>query len=204
MKNNQGQLKGMDISHFQTNICWEKIKESKIKFAMIKATQGKNYQDDYFKTHVSGAKAVGIETGAYHYFTALSMEDTKAEANNFLSTIEKSGLTYPVVLDVEDQKLTKVSKEELISCILLFLNLLEKEKYYAMIYANREWHQGVLSDPRFDRFDRWLAEYRENPTYKKPIGMWQYTETGTVNGVKGKVDLDIAFKDYAEIIKGMR
>ncbi len=73
-----------------------------------------------------------------------------------------------------------------------------------MIYANLDYFNNKLNDSRLDKYDKWLAEWKSNPTYKKSFGIWQYSSKGQIPGINGNVDLNISYKDYPSIIKGKK
>ena len=83
-----------------------------------------------------------------------------------------------------------------------FCNILEDAGYYAMIYASDiSGFKERLSVDMLIGYDKWVARYGSNPTYTKKYGIWQYSSTGNIRGIQGKVDLDRAYKDYPAIIK---
>ena len=78
----------------------------------------------------------------------------------------------------------------------------ERNKYYAMIYSTVSWFQTKLASSQLDVFDRWIAQVGVNqPTFNKPYGMWQYTWNAQINGITGRVDENISYKDYPTIIR---
>lgn len=198
--------KGIDVSTWQKNIDWQAVKSSGIDFAMVRSGYGrggKNQIDDKFKDNIIGAQKAGLDVGVYHYSYAKSVNDAIVEAEFCLSIINGYKLTYPVAFDIEDNSMKNLSKRELTDICKAFCNKIEQEGYYASIYANVDWLNNYLySDELLNRYDLWLAQWdTQIPGFD--CGIWQYSSNGSVNGINGRVDLNIAYKDYPSIIKGI-
>jgi GH25 family lysozyme M1 (1,4-beta-N-acetylmuramidase)/uncharacterized protein YraI len=197
-------MKGIDVSKYQGAINWASVRADGIGFAMIRAGYGMYPQqkDPYFDQNVLGAQSQGIHTGAYLYSYAKSVEDAQREADVFLDWIQPYRLDYPVAFDIEDASQENLSRELLSDIVTAFCTKLEAQGYYVMLYANKYWLQNKLIYDRISRFDIWLAQYAETATYDQPYGMWQYTSSGKVNGIRGGVDLNTSYKDYVQLIEG--
>lgn len=194
------ELLGIDVSKWQKDIDWNKVKSAGINFVIIRATYGTDSIDEYFKANIDNAAKVGLDIGAYHYCYAKSEQEALEEAKHFLNIIKPYKLTYPVVLDLEDNSLADLSKNAVTEIALTFLQYLENKGYYAMLYSNKNWLENKLDMNKLKDFDVWLAQYNNAVTYRGTIGMWQYTSTGSVNGIKGNVDMNRSYKNYADII----
>lgn len=196
--------KGIDVSHHQDVIDWNKVKAAGIEFALLRACYGiesPKQVDSQFERNYSECKRLGIPVGAYHYSYATSPEGAKRELEFFLKIIKGKTFEYPVMFDIEDKTLMKLPKSVLTENVIAFCGGLEKAGYYAALYSNPDWLTKRLDYARIKRFDLWLADWRKNPSKAFPHGIWQYSETGRVDGINGYVDLDIAYKDYPTIIK---
>lgn len=194
--------KGIDISHHQGDIDFDKLKGN-IDFAMVRCSYGSFYEDRKYKQNIVGLERIGVPYGLYHFSYATSIESAKKEAEGFINIIKRYNPTYPVVIDIESSSRTSsVSKDTLIDIADTICNMIEEAGYYVMIYANLDYLNNKLNSDRLDRYDKWLAEWRDKPSYNKNYGMWQYSSKGSMPGIKGNVDLDIAYKDYPSIIKG--
>lgn len=189
---------GIDVSKWQGDIDWGKVREAGIDFAMIRASLGSYTKDPYFDSNVKGAGGAGLHTGAYHYFYSRTVEEALAEAQFFLSVLGPHRLDYPVVLDVEVQPLT--DSGDLTGAVVSFCDTVEKTGYYTMIYSSKDWLDHILDYDRIKRFDIWLAQWAEAPTWDKPFGMWQHSSMGLLGGIKGNVDLDVSYRDYDTVI----
>ncbi len=195
-----GGIKGIDVSEWQGFIDWQKVKASGVQFAMIRTSYGKQSLDKKYKDNISMAQAAGIDVGAYHYCYATSVEDAKAEARHFINTIRPYKLTYPAVLDLEDHSQANLDKKLLTDIAVAFMDIVKNAGYYPMLYASKYWLESKLDYNRLKDYDIWLAQWALKPTWNGDIGIWQYTDSGRINGINGNVDLDIAYKDYPNII----
>ncbi len=195
--------KGIDVSYYQGTINWELVKPN-IDFAILRCGYGKDEvsQDDKeFVRNANECTRLGIPFGVYLYSYAKNTSDAASEANHVLRLIKNYKLEYPVFYDVEDRTQEPLTNEQLTNICKTFCNILEENNYYVGIYANLFWLTTKLDSTELDKYDKWLAEWRSEPTYTKPFGMWQYTSNGTVNGINTRVDMNIAYKDYPKIIR---
>lgn len=193
-------IKGIDVSKWQGDIDWPKVKASGIKFAMIRASYGKKSVDPKFHCNITEAQKAGIDVGAYHYCYAKNIDEAKIEARHFINTIKPYKLTYPAALDLEDASQAGLSKKLLTDIAITFMEIVKEAGYYPILYTSKNWLENKLDYNRLKGYDIWLAQWGEKPTWKGDFGMWQYTSSGKVNGIKGDVGLDIAYKDYPSII----
>ena len=123
----------------------------------------------------------------------------KSEAAHTLRLLQGKTPLYGVWYDVEDSSLP--SGETIIDNCITYCREIEKAGYYCGIYSFLNWMETRLNSPRLDPFDKWVAQWNDVLEYDKPYGMWQYTNNGILNG--RQFDMDYAYKDYPEIIKGM-
>ena len=192
--------KGIDISHHQGDIDFDKLKGN-IDFAMVRTSYGLFYEDKKYKKNIQGLEKIGVPYGLYHFSYATSIDEAKKEANSFIKIIKNYNPTYPVVIDIESSSRTSnVRSDALVDITDTICSIIEKAGYYVMIYANLDYLNGKLNSNKLDRYDKWLAQWTDKPTYSKNFGIWQYTSKGNVPGIKGNVDLNISYKDYPSII----
>jgi GH25 family lysozyme M1 (1,4-beta-N-acetylmuramidase) len=197
---------GIDVSRFQGEIDWEKVAAAGVKYAIIRAglrgsTEGGLLEDDYFEANIEGAIANGIDVGVYFYSQAISVEEAEEEAQFVLDLIEPYNITYPVVLDVEsaesDTARTKgLSQETYTECAKTFCQIVSDAGYTPMIYGNVKSFTLLLDMTQLTDYDVWIAYYGENQYYPYQFDMWQYSSSGTIDGIDGDVDLNISVKDY--------
>ena len=197
-------FKGIDVSKWNGNINWDKVKSAGINFAIVREGYGKKGPrqiDKRFKDNINGAKSVGIHTSVYHYSYADSVEDAINEAHFCLENIEGLKLEYPVIIDVEDKEQLKLNNRQRTDIIKAFCSEIEKHGYYAMFYCNLNWLNNYLyKDELLPKYDLWLAQWGvDDPSVS--CGIWQYSSTGKIDGIDGNVDLNISYKDYCSIVK---
>ncbi|MCI8553416.1 MAG: hypothetical protein HFJ80_00520, partial [Clostridiales bacterium] len=197
--------RGMDVSAFQGLIDWTQVKNAGIQFAMVRSGYGwenpEQQTDAQFENNMRGAAAAGIPTGAYHYSYATNAEEAQKEAAFFLNVIRGHRLEYPVALDIEDASQRGLSRDALTEVVASFCSAMEEAGYYAMLYTSLDWAVNRLNMEALSRFDFWLAQWNDHPTYDGNFGLWQYSNTGTVAGVYARVDLDLSYRDYPTIIR---
>lgn len=163
-------------------------------------------KDSEFENHYSAAGKAGVFRGAYIYSYATTQAEARREADCFLRWISGKKLEYPVAFDIEDKSQKKLTVDERTDIALSFLEKVEKEGYYTMIYASADWFRRKLDAERLKHFDVWLACYtdekRRDELYSGNIGIWQKQSSLVLPEVySGKLDEDVAYKDYAKIIK---
>ena len=204
--------RGIDVSEWQKTIDWEKVKAAGIEFAMIKAGSGRNRIDPQFKYNISECNRLGIPCGVYWFSYAYTEELARNEAKYCLDAIAPYKLDYPVAYDFEYDSVdnaekvgVKITKELASSFARAFLGDIEAAKYYAMLYTNADYLGRYFDAELAKRYDVWLAKWPANPDpNKKPPeagGIWQYSNTGSVDGISVRVDLDAAYYDYPGIIE---
>ncbi len=201
-------IPGIDISQYQGNIDWKKVAESGVKFAFIRAGvrtygDGSIHLDDKFHENIQGASENGIDIGIYFFSQAITKEEAIEEADFTIDAIKNYNITYPVVFDweiiTEDSARTdNVSVVTLADCCTAFCERVKSAGYTPMIYQNLRTSLLKLDLLRLKDYDFWLAQYIEKPTYCYDYQIWQYASDGSVPGIEGDVDLNIAFKNYSK------
>lgn len=200
-------IKGIDVSYAQGAVNWQKVRQAGIEFAMLRASRGyisekKPMAQDYtFEYNVTEATAVGIDVGVYHYLYASTVEEAIEEAEFFIQTISPYNITYPVVLDIEEQYQADLGKEKVTAMCKAFLDTIRDAGYYGMIYSNKMWLTNYIDVDKLEGYEVWLAQWNTVPTYDGEFGIWQYSSKGIVSGIDGYVDLNLSYKDYAKIIR---
>ena len=183
------QKKGIDISHHQGDIDFDKLKGN-IDFAMVRTSYGSFYEDKKYKRNIKELERVKIPYGLYHFSYATNIESAKKEATGFINIIKKYNPLYPVVIDIESSSRTSnVRNDTLVDITSTICSMIESAGYYVMIYANKDYFTGKLNSSKLDRYDKWLAEWSSKPTYNKNFGIWQYSSKGSIPGIVGNVDL---------------
>ena len=195
--------RGCDVSKWNGVIDFAEVKADGVDFLMIREAYGKKDPkqiDKRFKENYTGAKAVGIPVGVYHYSYADSVSDAKAEAEFCLENIQGMKLEYPVVFDIEDKEQLKLNNRQRTDIVKAFCETIENAGYYAMIYTNLNWLKNYLySEELLSKYDWWLAQWNVGEPSVE-CGIWQYSDRGTIYGINGNVDLNISYKNYPEIM----
>ena len=186
--------KGIDVSFAQGKIDWQKVAATDISYAIIRCGYGNDEvsQDDkWWKYNADECTRLGIPFGVYIYSYALNTDEALSEAEHVLRLIEGYDLSYPIYLDLEDERYTgSLSNKEIADIAEVFCETIQSAGYEVGIYANLDWFRNRLTDGRFGQWTRWVAQYNTECTYKKAYTMWQCTSMGTVDGIDGFVDLN--------------
>lgn len=198
-------MKVIDVSHWQGNINFNEVKASGIEGVIIKAggSDAGFYTDSQFESNYTKAINAGLHVGAYYFVgkNCLSYEDGIADADRFINIIKNKKFDLPVYMDVEAQ--AQGQKEKVTDSIIGFCNELEKNNYYVGVYASDiSGFKDRIDLSRIEGvYSLWVARYGSEPTYVKNYDMWQYSDSGKVNGINGNVDMDECYKDFPTIIK---
>lgn len=197
---------GIDVSSFQGEIDWRKVKEDGIEFAIIRVGYrgygtGKMVLDEYFEANIKGALEAGLEVGVYYFSQAISQEEAIEEAQVVLEQVKGYDITYPIVYDAEEittdsARTDGVTVRQLTDNAIAFCDTIEAAGYSSMIYSNKRWLLTKLDLERLNDYKIWFAGYVGIPEYPYDFQMWQYSESGSVAGIDGNVDLNISFMDY--------
>ena len=194
----------IDVSKFQGVIDWDKVKAAGIEGAILRAVSTNSnglYKDETFERNYAECKRVGLPVGAYYYTYATQKAYADRELALFRGCLEGKQFELPIIFDVEDSTLTKLSKKALTDLTIYALDTIESWGCYRMYYTGQVYGNTYLDENRLiNRYDKWLAYWTAN----KPAGiygMWQYTNSGTVPGITGRVDCSYAYKDYPRLIK---
>lgn len=187
-------IHGIDVSRYQETIAWDQVKAMKvknieIKFAFIKATEGISGTDKQFRRNWKKAKDNGLTRGAYHFF--LSTKDGRAQAENFINTVNLETGDLPPVVDIEQTYgvNNSILRKELKECLDVI------ENYYKvkpLIYTSVDFYKSYLGTD-FDHYPLWAAHYFESnqPRVKRNWHFWQHSEEGRVNGILSRVDFNV-------------
>lgn len=195
-----GSRLGIDVSFYQGEIDWQQVAEAGVEFAMIRLGHrgyetGDLNTDDRFSANLSGARAAGLDVGVYFFSQAVSEGEAREEAEYVLSLLQGTALEMPVVFDWEyvssEARTGTVGRDTLTKCTKAFCQTVEAAGYTPMVYFN--WHQGqeMLDLTELTDYEFWLAMYDTAMDFPYKVRMWQYTESGHVPGIEGKVDLNL-------------
>lgn len=187
-------IKCIDVSVWQGNIDWAKVKASGITCAVLRAGFGREASqiDKKFEQNYKNAKAAGLKVGAYWYSYAEDLADAKREATACLEVIKGKTFELPVFYDMEESFQTKLGKSTLTQMATAFMQSLLKGGFRVGVYANLNWFNNYL-DYKFlyGTYYIWLAQYHTEA--QLACDMWQYSSSGSINGISGNVDMNIIY-----------
>lgn len=191
---------GIDVSEHQGVIDWEAV-AAQVDFAYIRLgyrgyTSGGLALDAYYSSNIAGATEQGIPVGVYFYSQATTYEEGAEEANFVLRNMGDYALSYPIVLDredpmSEDARTNDLTAEQHTQAALGFLETIQAAGRNAMIYTNRMYYALYLNLEQIYQYPVWFAQYADEPDWPYEFAIWQYTESGTVAGINGSVDLNL-------------
>ena len=193
---------GIDVSKWNGEIDWGRVKNAGIDFAIIRAgyrgsSTGTLVVDPRFEENIKGASANGVMVGVYFFTQAVNEVEAVEEASAVMQLVREYHLDYPVFIDTEgaggNGRADGLDPEIRTLVCEAFCRTIENAGYRAGVYASRNWYNNNLYTDRLDDYYIWLAEYRSTPLYQGRYLMWQYTSKGAVDGIVGNVDLDISY-----------
>lgn len=195
--------KGVTISKYQNRagiIDWERAKADGVSFAMIRLGYH-NDLDPYFDENMRAAQAHGLKTGVFFYTQAMDTATAIDEANFVLDIIKDYPVSYPVAYDVESQYLLDMgkSRQEITDQVNAFCRVVADAGYRAIVYGNNEWLTRNMDTTQIP-YDIWYSRYETSVNEYPNRTLWQYTDSGLVDGIPGEVCIDIAFVDYGQMI----
>ena len=195
--------KGIDVSKWNGDIDWEKVKNTDVDFVIIRcgfSIDKEAYDDIKWKRNADACTELGIPFGVYLYSYAENVEEAKSEAEHVLRLVEGYDLDYPIYYDMEDDSTISAGTKGLAEIAETFCGILEEHGYDVGVYANKYWWNTYLTDPVFDNWDKWVAQYNSECTYQGNYRLWQCTSTGAVDGIKGNVDINFEI-DLSQSVK---
>lgn len=198
--------KGIDVSHYDGNIDWIKVKEH-IDFAILRlgwiGNNNNHTLDTKFETYYNACKSTGIPIGIYVYNYCNSEDTVKSGAEWTVNQLKDKGIDLPIYIDMEDRSIENLGKDKLTSICIAFNTVIENAGYWAGVYANLNWYTNYLNkDTIKARYTTWVAHYGiSQDRYVGQYDMLQYSDTGKISGISGNVDMDIMYRDLINEIK---
>ena len=193
----------IDVSKFQEKINWSKVSGAGIDAAIIRLgyrgySKGEIMADDTFEDNIEGALDHGLKAGVYFLTQATSNAEAIDEAEYVLDHIEGYDIQCPVVLDVElvggdDGRGNSLSMSERTEYAITFLDTIREAGYDVCIYGNLKTFLLMLDMQQLEDYSKWFAGYTDTPYFPYEMDIWQYTDTGRVDGISGNVDINIRF-----------
>lgn len=193
---------GIDVSKWNGEIDWEIVKAEGVDFAIIRcgyrgSSSGWLIEDPYFYQNLTGAKKAGIKVGLYFFTQATNLVEAVEEASMVVSLLGDTEIDYPVFIDTEgaggNGRADNLDPATRTAVVNAFCQTIQNAGLDAGVYSGRNWYYNNLVVDEMDAPNIWLAEYRQTPLYEGRYDMWQYTSSGSVAGIEGRVDLNISY-----------
>lgn len=201
--NVNGSTFGIDVSKHNGKIDWNAVKSSGVDYVIIRcayrgSSTGALITDPNFHTNIKGASAAGLKVGIYVFSQAINEVEAVKEASLAVSLAQGYNLTYPIFIDTEASggRADKIDKATRTAVVNAFCQTVQSAGYKPGIYASKAWYEGKLNMGSLGGYKIWLAQYSAAPTYAGKYDMWQYSSKGTINGIKGNVDLNLSYLGY--------
>ena len=203
MQRNAGKVLGIDVSHYQSYIDWDKVgyvnETHPIHFVIVRATMGTDKVDSRFQENWEGVRKANLVRGAYHYYRP--NESSALQAKNFLEAVKLAPGDLPAVLDIEEMPKVQ-SMQKLRVGLQNWLDTVEKATgIKPILYTGERYYIDFLAKD-FPDYHLWVANYNiwiEEP--KANWMIWQFSEKGTASGIKGPVDLNVFQGKRADLDK---
>lgn len=205
---------GIDVSRWNGTIDWSQVRDSGIDFAILRGGYGRGGVDEEFKANVAGCKANDIKFGVYFYAYSWDEASAADEAEQALVLLADAGVTpsdlaLPVYYDMENEKDGKpagvdynnqyvfISGSDAFAGIAKsWARVIQANGYRVGFYSSLNWWNNYLTDPVFEDWDRWVAQYNRQLDYKGTFSIWQYTSGGTVSGINGRTDMNYLYNSH--------
>ena len=203
-------LVGIDVSDYQKDIDWAKVKADGIDFAVIRVgyrgfTQGGIQADGRFVANITGALENDIEVGIYFFSQAITVQEAIEEANYAIEQAKDFELTYPIFYDWEPitnyaenvvPRTQGCTGEEITAFTRTFCETVKQAGYFPAFYTNKSMGYSMYDLEILQDYDMWYAEYQDVPSYYYHFDLWQYTDSAVIDGVPVEVDLNLSMKRY--------
>lgn len=193
---------GIDVSKWNGDIDWEVVKAEGVDFAIIRcgyrgSSSGWLIEDPYFYRNLEGAKKAGVKVGIYFFTQAVNQVEAVEEASMVVSLLGDTEIEYPVFIDIEgaggNGRADTLDAATRTVVANAFCKTIQNAGLEAGVYSGRYWYYNNLNVEDFIGQKIWLAEYRDTPLYTGRYDMWQYTSSGSVAGIEGRVDLNVSY-----------
>ena len=195
-------LLGVDVSHHQGMIEWDKVKKDGYDFAFLRigyrgyGKEGLIKPDKEFQRNIANAKEAGLKVGVYFFAQAINENEAREEAEFVIQSLSGNEIELPVVYDPEsildhEARTDGVSGKQFTENTEVFCTMISEAGYQPMIYCNMLWEAFELDLEKLPDIPIWYADYEPIPQTPYGFEFWQYTNSGNVDGIEGEVDLDI-------------
>jgi len=195
---------GIDLSSYSGDADWDKVKAAGVSFAMVRlggrgyGSEGALYADDRAAEYMQGAQAAGIKTGGYFFSQATTPEEAREEAAYCKQLLGELTPDYPIAYDWEfikddEARTAGMTVAQTTACARAFFDEIKSYGWTPMLYAGEAEMTAKYDMAQLGDCEIWYTEYAAAPVFPYTINMWQYANTGVIDGIEGNVDLDIRF-----------
>lgn len=198
-------LFGIDVSKHNNKIDWESVKAAGVDFVIIRcgyrgSKSGYLVEDPRFKENIEGAQAAGLKVGIYFFTQAITEVEAVEEASMVLTLCREYKLALPIFIDTEGAggggRADQLDKETRTKVCRAFCRTIDNNGFHAGVYASKSWFENNVDATQFQDYYIWLAQYSRQTTYGGHYDLWQYTSSGTINGITTRVDLDMCYTNF--------
>lgn len=199
--------RGIDVSTYNGTIDWTAVKNSGISFVIIRCgfrgyTKGGLIYDSKYKSYIQGATAAGLKVGLYFFSQAKNEAEAVEEASLCVNLAQGNTISYPIFIDSEYANSSRTGRADGLdkatrtAVCKAFCETIKSAGYTPGVYASKSWLNDKLDAGQLSSYKIWLAHYTGQTDYTGKYDLWQHTAKGSVNGIKGNVDLDISYLGY--------
>ena len=195
-------VKGVDVSKYQGNIDWNKVKASGIEFAIIRVGYrgygtGVLVEDSTFRQNIKGATAAGLKVGLYFYSQAINETEAVEEASMVISLCQGYNISYPIYFDTEKVagdtgRADNISRAQRTANAVAFCETIRNSGYKAGVYSYASWFYNQLNMASLSPYSIWIAQYRDELSFDYNYDIWQYSSTGSVPGIPKPTDMNVS------------
>ena len=192
---------GIDVSRWQGDIDFKKVKEAGAEFVFIRigveSKQGEVIgMDSKYKQNIKKAREAGLEVGVYLYSIALTKDVARSHAEWVVKALDGEKLELPIVFDWENFNKWneyKLSFHDINSIADTFIDTVMKSGYKGMLYSSKFYLENIWENK--NDYPVWLAHYTDETNYTGKYKIWQMCNDGVIDGINGDVDIDIMYLD---------
>lgn len=200
---------GIDVSKFQGDIDWQKVKADGIDFAIIRVglrgygSKGEIYEDENARKNIQEALKAGLQVGVYFFSQAINTQEAIEEAEFVIDFIKDYNITFPVVFDWENEpdknmRTDNLPDNILTDCAVAYCETVKQAGYIPAVYFNLNFGYLRYNLDAIKDYTFWFAQHKENsPEFYYNYSIWQYTHTGRVDGIDSDVDINISFTNFS-------
>ena len=197
---------GIDVSGYQGNINYSKVKQAGIEIVYMKSSEGSNYVDSHFERNYTEAKRNGLKVGVYHFLTARSIAQAETQAQFFVSLISGKNIDCKLAMDFES--FGNLNKQQINDIAIAFINKVRELSQKDVVVYSNTYDATYIFEGEVTEYPLWVAQYgvsepQDNGNWTSWVG-WQYADDGEVNGINARVDMnrftkEILLDDTSEI-----